>query len=290
VAEAPGHRLGQIIGKTLEAALEPVLQEIADLYGLYLDKEGPRAARRGRKVTWTDSLGNSHDLDYVLERGGTETELGVPVAFIETAWRRYTKHSRNKAQEIQGAVLPLLVTHSESKPFAGAVLAGVFTSGSLEQLRSNGFAVLYVPYDEIVSAFQKLGIDVAYDERTPDEHLARQIATYESLNEEEYEAIAEALRQTAPEEFHAFDEALQGSLSRRVDSITVMPLHGAPVECSTVREAIQLVRTLAQAKPAAQADLPFVRFEVIVRYSNGDRITANFAEAADAERFLGTFD
>jgi len=40
VAEAPGHRLGQIIGTTLEAALEPVLHEVADLYGLYLDKKG----------------------------------------------------------------------------------------------------------------------------------------------------------------------------------------------------------------------------------------------------------
>src|SRR4051812_16570820 len=122
MAEAPGHRLGQIIGETLEAALEPVLQEVADLHALYLDKKGIRPARRGKKLTWTDSLGNSHDLDYVLERGGTEDEIGVPVAFIETAWRRYTKHSRNKAQEIQGAILPLLVTHSEAKPFPGAVL------------------------------------------------------------------------------------------------------------------------------------------------------------------------
>jgi hypothetical protein len=290
VAEAPGHRLGQIIGTTLEAALEPVLQEIADLYGLYLDKTGPRAARGGRKVTWTDSLGNAHDLDYVLERGGTETELGVPVAFIETAWRRYTKHSRNKAQEIQGAVLPLLVTHSESKPFAGAVLAGVFTAGSLEQLRSNGFVVLYIPYDEVVTAFSELGMDVEYNERTPDEHLARQIATYESLGDEEREALAKALRHTAPEQFHAFDEVLQGSLSRRVESITVVPLLGSPVERSTARDALRLVRTLAHSHQTAPGDLPLVRIEVSVRYSNGDQIIASFNDPPDAERFLASFE
>ena len=46
-------------------------------------------------------MGNVHDLDYVFEQGGTEATIGQPKAFIEIAWRRYTKHSRNKAQEIQ---------------------------------------------------------------------------------------------------------------------------------------------------------------------------------------------
>jgi hypothetical protein len=139
MAKAPGHQLGQIIGVALEAAIGPYLHEIAKEFDLYLDQTGPRPARPGSKVTWVDSLGNKHDLDYVFERGGTASEIGVPVAFIESAWRRYTKHSRNKAQEIQGAILPLLATHSESKPFAGVVLAGVFTDGSLEQLRSTDF-------------------------------------------------------------------------------------------------------------------------------------------------------
>src|SRR4051812_30535648 len=119
MAEAPGHRLGQIIGETLERAVEPVLADFAAKHGIYLDKHGARPARPGKKLTWTDALGNKHDLDYVLERGGTDSTIGLPVAFIETAWRRYTKHSRNKAQEIQGAVLPLVATHSTTKPFAG---------------------------------------------------------------------------------------------------------------------------------------------------------------------------
>lgn len=260
------------------------------MHGLYLDKKGPRVARPGKKLSWTDSLGNSHDLDYVLERGGTDAEIGVPVAFIETAWRRYTKHSRNKAQEIQGAVLPLLATHSESQPFAGAVLAGVFTAASLEQLRSNGFAVLYIPYDEIIAVFAQFGIDVAYDETTPDEYLAAQIARYDPLTEDDREAIGEALRLTAPDEFHAFDEALERTLSRSIESVTVTPLQGKAFECANVGEAIEVVRTYGQSEIAAGSGLPFVRFEVIVRYSNGDRITADFAEAADAERFLKTFE
>ncbi|PYU96302.1 MAG: hypothetical protein DMG25_02190, partial [Acidobacteria bacterium] len=64
-----------------------------------------------------------HDLDYVLERGGTEDTLGVPIAFIESAWRRYTKHSKNKAQEIEAAVMPIALTFARHQPFCGAVVA-----------------------------------------------------------------------------------------------------------------------------------------------------------------------
>jgi hypothetical protein len=48
------------------------------------------------------------------------------VAFIETAWRRYTRHSRNKAQEIEGAIGPLAETFAHARPFLGAILAGQF--------------------------------------------------------------------------------------------------------------------------------------------------------------------
>ena len=125
MAKSPAHKLGQIIGDHVEAAIDVPLRNMAAEFGLYLDHQHRRPARQGkRKVAWEDSYGNTHDLDYVLEEGGSEEERGNPRAFIEIAWRRYTKHSRNKAQEIQGAVLPLAETYKECAPFLGAVLAG----------------------------------------------------------------------------------------------------------------------------------------------------------------------
>ena len=101
------HRLGQIIGESLENALEPFLRDFAETHGLYFDKKEFRAARSGTKMKWIDINNNKHDLDFVFEKDGTPEHTGKPVAFIECAWRRYTKHSRNKAQEIQGAIMPL---------------------------------------------------------------------------------------------------------------------------------------------------------------------------------------
>ncbi len=183
MAASPAHKFGQLIGNLLEELIEPFLATFAGRSGLYLDyQKNSRAARKGKKVTWEDPYGNVHDLDYVLERDGASNAMGTPVAFIEVAWRRYTKHSRNKAQEIQGAILPLAERYQWSNPFLGAVLAGVFTQGSLEQLRSLGFHVLYFPYDTIVAAFAFQSIDVAFDETTPDTAFLRCVRQIEKAS------------------------------------------------------------------------------------------------------------
>src|SRR3989442_610987 len=167
MAESYAHRWGQIIGDVFEQFVRDMLKGIAEKHRLYLDYKKPRSARAkqsGRdlsKVTWQDSYGNRHDLDYVLERGGTEDVLGVPLAFIESAWRRYTKHSKNKVQEIEAAVLPIALTFARHQPFCGAVLSGKFTRNALAQLESKGFSVFHIPYASILEAFKETGIDAS---------------------------------------------------------------------------------------------------------------------------------
>jgi hypothetical protein len=286
LALAPGHRLGQIIGEMFERAVVPPLQAFCDEHDLYLDGKRPRRARSGVKVTWEDDLGNKHDLDHVIERGGTEDERGIPAAFIETAWRRYTKHSKNKAQELQAAVIPVLAKWSHVKPFGGVMLAGEFTSNSLQQLRTNGFAVLHIPYQTIVEVFAKFGMDVYFDEGTPDDYLQAQIDVYDSLSSDEKEAIGAELRIAAHAEIEDFIGALTGAILRRISSVSILPLHGAVISVQTVASAVQLLTDYGS--PIETPAL--VRFEVTVRYDNGDRIVADFGSAADAIAFLQSFD
>ena len=42
MAQAPGHKFGQVIGNYCEAAVGPLLKEIAEKHGLFLDKKGTR--------------------------------------------------------------------------------------------------------------------------------------------------------------------------------------------------------------------------------------------------------
>lgn len=112
MAISPSHKLGQIIGYAMEEAFFEMLLPLAGEFSLYVDRQGPRnPARKGKFVTWVDDNKNKHNLDFVLERGGSVEVVGAPVAFIESAWRRYTKHSVNKAGEIANALVPLRRTY-----------------------------------------------------------------------------------------------------------------------------------------------------------------------------------
>ena len=224
MAESHSHRFGQLIGELLETAIQAGLQAFATKHNLFLDKKGERLTRTGKKLTWTDARGNKHDLDFVLERNGTDSQLGVPVAFIETAWRRYTKHSRNKAQEIQGAIIPLVEKYSYASPFTGIVLAGEFTNGSITQLKSLGFSILYFPYRSIVEAFKKFDINAEFDETTAELEFKSKLESYDRLVDKH--ALANELMLLNKDEVDKFFFELETSTSRSVEAIIIWPLHG----------------------------------------------------------------
>lgn len=284
MAQSPAHRFGQIIGDLLEAAVEPPLRNLANAYGLYLDKRGPRPARDGRKVSWVDEYGNSHDLDFVLERGGNAGKIGEPVAFIESAWRRYTKHSRNKAQEIQGAIVPLVARHHRLAPMMGVILAGVFTEGALAQLRSTGFKVLYIPYAEIVKAFKAAGIDAAFDEETPDTDFVVKVRAWDALPPRERLMVTTKLVDANADRFREFINAVEVTVTRRILAIHVLPLHGTAIVLSSVDEAVRFIKGYVPRGALP----PIIKYEIIVRFSNGDEIRASFADSVSAVAFLNT--
>jgi len=212
--------------------------------------------------------GNVHDLDYVLEKGGAVGKLGMPVAFIETAWRRYTKHSRNKAQEIQGAIIPLVETYRNSRPFMGAILAGEFTSGALTQLRSLGFTVLYFSYSSVVDVFRKHGIPAAFDEHTPDAELQKKVDLYERKSPDDREAIAKALLTAHAKDVAGFIKSLKAAVSRQIERIIVLPLHGSPRELATVADAMNFIIGYDDHDGGGLVH----RYEILIRYNNGDKI------------------
>lgn len=283
MALSPAHRFGQIIGELLEEAVRPMLQRVADEHDLFLDHKHPRAARNGRrKVAWKDDRGNVHDLDFVLEEGGSEAVIGKPRGFIEIAWRRYTKHSRNKAQEIQGAIIPLAETHRDARPFLGVVLAVVFTEGSLRQLRSHGFEVVYVPYESVVAAFREANIDANFDEDASDALLLRKVRAFQKLSGKTKQRIAARIRELHQGEFDSFLSAFNAALSRAVQSITILALFGKPRQWNSMDQAVAFIKSFAVPNAAG----PFVRFEICVRYTNSDEVRGEFQEKRSAIDFL----
>jgi len=294
MAESLAHRWGQIIGDGFEMFVRNVLGDVAQRHKLYLDFKKPRAARGGQgKVTWQDGYGNKHDLDYVLERGGNEETLGVPIAFIESAWRRYTKHSKNKVQEIEAAVMPIAWTFSRHQPFCGAVLAGEFTPNSLRQLKSIGFGVLHIPYASILAAFNELGIDASSEDGiggTTEDQFREKITKWESLTQPQATSrFLAKLRALHQHEIADFTQQLESALIRLVASVRLTVLRGHSVECPDVDSAIAYLIEEEKSYRLREEGEQREAFEVRVRFNTGAKIEATFPKRAEAISFLRSF-
>lgn len=277
MAKSPAHRFGQIIGDLLEDTLIRKCLPIAAEYNMYLDYKHSRPARNNQKeVKWTDTNGNTHKLDIVMECEGSEKEFGKPRAFIEMAWRRYTKHSKNKAQEISGAILPLVNRYSESGPFYGAVLAGDFTENSLKQMKSEGFKLLHFSVKAIEDAFDSQGINAHWDEDTTEKELQNRVARLEALSKEQLERIGDNLIANNTEQWEIFLQCLRNALERTIESIHITSLFGKSEIFSGIHEACDFIAS--DTKEITFTKDAFRCYEIIVKYSNGDRIDMQFKE------------
>lgn len=285
MAESPTHQLGESIGRIFEDGALWFLKPITDDRGLYLDYAHPRRARGGKKkVSWTDINGNVHDLDLVVEHGGTEDVIGQPRAFVEVAWRRYTKHARNKVQEIFGAVGPIAELYSNLNPFTGAILAGDFTGPSLDQLRTEGFAILHFTFDDIVNAFKANGLDVYYKQDTPDSVTKPKADVIKTISKTKKEDIIETIFDRKDIRVKSFQRAIEKSLDRKVKEVTIRTLYSEGI--FTFSDVNGACKYLANVQARSRTCLPLDRIEIEVKFTNGDEIMLSYQDANDAIRYL----
>lgn len=283
MAKSYAHTFGEFIGAFFEDLMKKPIREFADSHRLYFDTTGPREARDGKKVTWTDIHGSKHDLDFVLEKGGTQSVIGEPVAFIELAWRRYTKHSKNKAQEIAGAVNPICEKYNLIKPFKGAILSGQFTENSLNQLLNDGFHLLYIPFDVMVAAFNKYGLDIDFDEDTKESAFRAKLqALTRRANLPVLEQVREELLTRCQDDISRFVSELSASYNRKISSICVLPLHGKRIEVNDIQSAIAFINGYNEIP----LDHKLEYVEIFITYNNGTLIHCQFTDKAEAVAFL----
>lgn len=285
MATSPSHKLGQMIGNMLEDIMSPILKNIVQKHSLYLDVVGhKRPGVRGKKLTWLDSYDSAHDLDFVIESGGSDLKRGRPVAFIETAWRRYTKHSKNKAQEIQGAILPIADRYYQECPFKGAILAGVFTAPSLAQLRATGFEVLYISYESIVEAFKGVGVDISFDENTSTADLLLKVKYVESLTFDQMQTVHKEINSLNSQSIGYFIKQLELKLNKTLKRINIIPSYGNSVAFVSPKEAKEFINTYDYGYDVS--DLGFVNFLINIEYLNGDTVRAEFSDKDRVINFL----
>ena len=88
--------------------------------------------------------------------------------------------------------------------------------------------------------------------------------------------------QACSNEIDTFMTTLRGVLTRLVTQIVVRTTWGEDHSYANVESARKAIQTLAVALPSGR----FLRYELRVKYSNGDSIEANFELCSDALDFL----
>ena len=284
MATSNSHRLGELIGDFFEDTIIQYLKPIVARKGYYLDYRHPREARKGSKeVRGVDKYGNTHKLDIVVEKGGSESELGTPKAFIEMAWRRYTKHSKAKVQEISGAIIPLVQTYKHETPFYSAVLSGDFTENAIQQLESQGFYVAYFTYAEMRSLYSTANISIEWEEDTTERELGKVADKIQRLNSntQKYNKLQKVFFLQQEQKLKKLADALCDSLDKAISEIIILPIHGVPTSLSNISEALVFIANYNE-----QSNVPIIRYEITLKYNNGDEFTMKCKDKMNAIRFL----
>lgn len=280
------HMYGELIGEFFELSMIKYLRPTVESLGYYLDYRHERFARGGQKeVRWVDAGNNKHKLDIVIEDGGSEEIIGSPRAFIEMAWRRYSKHSKNKVQEISGAIVPLVEKYKKSAPFYSAVLSGEFTKNALDQLRSQGFTVCYIDLNKMEEVFSAFGFTVVWNENAPETLFKNLVTKYQNLTQQEHKELYERFVEVNKNELEQFRQSLLFSLSRKLEMIIIIPTHGMEMPFTTVTQARSFINGYDEHGTTA----PILHYEIIVRFNTQEEYSCKCKEKSKAIEFLNNY-
>ncbi|NMP32557.1 hypothetical protein HII17_13405 [Thalassotalea sp. M1531] len=168
-----GHKIGQLIGDWFEEELATyLLSRVAKDLNLYLDHRFKNRKCRQGKIIWKALDGSEVDYDFVLELGGTDDEKGIPLAFFETFWRRRAGHSRDKARDDSGKLLPMGETYPTAR-ILGILAAGDFTAPAQEFIKGRGIDLFYIPKTFIYASWAKAGIPMEHGEKASEEEKSK---------------------------------------------------------------------------------------------------------------------
>lgn len=175
-----GHKLGQQVGDWFEEHIAlKLLDQIATHLDLYLDHRFRSRTCRGDKIIWMDQDGNAVDYDFVLELYGTDEKKGIPIAFFETFWRRGTRHSKDKARDDSGKLIPMRASYPTTR-LLGILSAGDFTKPAQELVKTRNIDLFYIPKEQICQAWRKHNIEIDYPDNA-NEQLKQQMAQKANL-------------------------------------------------------------------------------------------------------------
>jgi len=277
-----GHKLGQLIGDWYEEYFVfPLLQEVGRNLELFVDSRFVTRSVREAKILWDDLYGNSVDYDFVLELGGSDKKIGIPVAFIECFWRRGSRHSKDKARDDSGKLMPMRDTYPTAR-FLGIVSAGDFTKPARELVRSREIDLFYVPKEKIVNAFNECGLVMDYPDRLPEDEKARIVKKFDSeFSDQKKKEVQAALHKLIGQTtIKSYIDKVRATLSSLPQEIRFILRHDSmPIIFESVTEA-----SIFLESPNFNMTSPTESYLYQVTYSDGSEFEKSVSDLEELKK------
>lgn len=280
-----GDKLGQLIGDWYEEYFVlPLLQGVGKSLNLFVDSRFINRNVREGKILWDDLDGNYVDYDYVLEIAGTNDKLGNPVGFIECFWRRGAHHSKDKARDDSGKLMPMRETYPTAR-FLGIVSAGDFTKPARDLVRSREIDLFYVPKEKIVNAFHSCGLTIDYPDKLAEDDKAKIVEKFEkhftvSKKKAVKKALIELVGQTTIE---SYVDRVRATLSALPQEIRLILRHDSmPIAFESVTAATDFLKS-----PNFNMTSPIESYLYQVTYSDGSEFEKSLDNLGELRRLHG---
>ena len=266
-----GHKLGQLIGDWFEEHfVYPLLRDAGKKLDLFVDSRFVDRSVRDGKIIWVDIDGNAVDYDAVLEIGGTKDQLGIPVAFIECFWRRGSRHSKDKARDDSGKLLPMKDTYASAR-FLGIVSAGDFTAPARELVLTRGIDLFYIPKAKIVQSFSDCGLVMDYPDKMAESEKASLVNEFESSfdNKKQIEVRNHLHEHVGEKDIKNYVNRLKSRLSALPQEIRFVLRHdSSPVKFDSIKRATDFLNS-----PDFKMESPIESYIYEITYSDGTEFT-----------------
>lgn len=262
-----GHKLGQLIGDWFEEYFVfPLLIKVGKELDLFVDTRFVDRSSRNSKIIWTDIDDNDVDYDAVLEIGGSSTKQGIPVAFLECFWRRGSRHSKDKARDDSGKLMPMRDTYPTAR-FLGIIAAGDFTKPAKDLIRSREIDLFYITKLQIIEAFGNCGLVIDYNDKIAETEKSRIVDTFaENFHYcKKMEVKLELLRILGSTITNGYVDRVKAALSALPQEIRIILRKSSePIVFDSVAKTSRFIEN-----PQFDIDVIYESFVYEVTYSDG---------------------
>ena len=137
--------------------------------------------------------------------------------------------------------------------------------------------------NQLQKHFANLGSMLIFDEKTSEKDFKKKIDSWNKFRNKT--DVSKELLRLNIKQVKQFFNSLERSVSRFIERIFILPLHGQESVLTSITGAIDFLKNYNEYEPKAN----LVKYEIIIKYNTGDRIEASFKDKKDTINFLESY-